>query len=349
MKRINIEENIKNRIIDLITEGSEDRLIAFKPKEEIGVVDLVVKKRGEYRPPTTPKRLGISFKTGRAFSALPKDNSKELSFQVNIFIGPGQTDSIIEDISQESFISSKDFYLMFIYFDEVKQDVSNVWIIPSFMFSEIAEPIKSEDNKAILRFETTVDPKKKDKYSRFLINRKELGNFLLEIIEIKGNINFGRDSFADDRTINLDKLEKFITEARENTYATDLKSIENPRLSGSIQLEYQKADYFYQDIYFTGSKIFIGQEIVYYNNRPIWAMNYLGSAVEKDILAFLKESLLKLSQECRLGKKCQFEKRELEYQDEGQGSLEYFSGKEQVFQKNKDVYSLTYQGGLISK
>lgn len=184
MKRINIEEDIKNRIIDLITEGSEDRLIAFKPKEEIGAVDLVVKKRGEYRPSITPKRLGVSFKTGRAFSALPKDKSKELSFRVNIFIGPSKTSGIIKDILQENFVPNKDFYLMFIYFDEVKQDVSNVWIIPSFMFSEIAEPKKLEDSKAILRFETTVDPKKKDKYTRFLIAQKELGNFLLETIGI---------------------------------------------------------------------------------------------------------------------------------------------------------------------
>ena len=183
MKRINIEENIENRIIDLITEGSEDRLIAFKPKEETGAIDLVVKKRGKYKPVVTPKRLGASFKTGRAFSALPKDKSQELSFQINIFIGPSQTNNIIEDILQENFIPSKDFYLMFIYFDEVKQDVSNVWIIPSFMFSEIAEPVKSEDNKAILRFETAIDSKKKDKYARFSIAQKELGNFILETIE----------------------------------------------------------------------------------------------------------------------------------------------------------------------
>lgn len=183
MKGINVEENIKNRIIDLITEGSEDRLIVFKPKEDIKAVDLVVKKRGEYKPPIILKRLGVSFKTGRAFSALPKDKSKELFFQLNIFVGPSQTNSIIKDILQVNFIPSKDFYLMFIYFDEVKQDVSNVWIIPSSLFLEIAEHKKLEDNKAILRFETTAGSEKKDKYARFLITKKELGNFLLGIIE----------------------------------------------------------------------------------------------------------------------------------------------------------------------
>ncbi len=349
MKRINIEENIENLIIDLIAKGSEDRLIAFKPKEDTRSVDLVVKKKGEYKPPISPKQLKISSKIGRAFSTLHKATSRELSFQVNIFIGPGKTYTITKDILQESFIPDKDFYLMFIFFDEVEQDVSNIWIIPSFIFSETAELQKSEDNKATLRFETTVDIEKKDKYTRFLIDKKELGNFLLETIETKNNINFAKNSFAEDKVINLNGLKKFISEARENTYATGSKSTENPRLSGSEQLEYQKADYFYQDIYFTGSKMLTGFQIVYYNNRPIWVMNYFGGIIKKDILAFLKESLLKLSQECRFGKNCQFEKRELKYQDVGQGSLEYFSGKEQIFQKNKDVYSLTYQGGLISK
>ena len=157
---MNIEENIENRIIDLIIKGSEDRLIAFKPKEDTGSVDLVIKKRGDY-------------------------TSKELSFQINIFIGHSKTESIVKNILQNNFIPSKDFYLMFICFDEVKQDVSNIWIISSFMFSEIAELQKSEDNKIILRFETTAVPEKKDKYARFLVDKKNLGNFLLEIIKTK--------------------------------------------------------------------------------------------------------------------------------------------------------------------
>ena len=157
MKEINIEENIENRVIDLITEGSEDRLIVFKPKEDTEVIDLVVKKRGEYK-------------------------KREISFQINIFIGPGGMDRITKDISRENFAPDKSFYLMFVYFDIVKQDVNNIWIIPSAAFLEVSESRKSEDNKPILRFETTTVPEKQDKYAKFLIDKKELGNFLLEII-----------------------------------------------------------------------------------------------------------------------------------------------------------------------
>jgi len=347
MKLINIEENVKNRIIDLITEGSEDRLISFKPSKEKSVADLIVKKRGGYNPPIFSKRLGSPIKTKKVFSDTSKFGGRELSFQINIFIGPEKNKNIAKDILQESFIPGKDFYLMFVYFDEVKQSISNIWIIPSLIFSELAELKKIENNKAILRFESALNLETKDKYARFLIKQKELGNFLLETINAKNGVNFLRNNFLYDEAINLDKLKKFIIESRENTYAADSKQIENPRISGSVQLEYQKADYFYQDIYFAGSKIFIGQETVYFNNRPVWAMNYLGDIAKQEILSFLKLSLLKLSQECRFGKKCQFEKRELEYQDNGQGELDLFSGKESIYQKNKNIYNLTYQGGLL--
>ena len=191
MKGINIEENIKNRIIDLITKESENRLIAFKPKEYTGFVDLIVKKRGEYKSPAIIKNgtnssqaiAKNSFKVGKSFAVSPKTKSEELSFQVNVFVGPGKTNIISKDILRDNFISNKGLYLMFIYFDEVKQNISGIWIVPSSIFSEIAKPQKLENNKTALRFETTVNSEEQDKYSRFLIDKKELGNFLLQIIE----------------------------------------------------------------------------------------------------------------------------------------------------------------------
>ncbi|MDD4664324.1 MAG: hypothetical protein PHD83_06655 [Caldisericia bacterium] len=182
MKRINIEENIKNRMIDLVAEGSENRLIAFKPDKNNGVVtDLIVKKKGEYKPPTALKRLGVSFETKRIFSKPAEDKSKEISFQIHIFIGPSNPESITKDIYQDDIVFDKNFYLMFIYFDEVKQYVSNVWVIPSLSFLEVAEPQKLENNKAVLKFKIIKNPQ--DKYRKFLIDQKELGDFLLKIID----------------------------------------------------------------------------------------------------------------------------------------------------------------------
>ncbi len=149
--------------------------------------------------------------------------------------------------------------------------------------------------------------------------------------------------------INFNELKVFITEARKNTYAGDGKRTENPFLASSVQLEYKKGEYFYRDIYFGGEKNFVGQEVVYQSDKPVWSMVYCGSAEPPEVTGFLKKSLLNLSEKCRFGGKCEFEENDLKYKDEGEGTIERFDGEEKIFIKEKNVYKLKYQGGLILK
>ena len=93
----------------------------------------------------------------------------------------------------------------------------------------------------------------------------------------------------------------------------------------------------------------MGQEIVYQNNKPIWSMIYKGQEPEKNITAFLRKSLLKLSKVCRLGGSCEFREEIYKYQDKGSGSLENFSGEEVILRNGVQVYILNYMGGLLAK
>ena len=77
-------------------------------------------------------------------------------------------------------------------------------------------------------------------------------------------------------------------------------------------------------------------------------MNYIGNQIGRLETVFLKESLFKLAEKCRLGGVCEYEKRELKYQDHGQGTLEDFFGKEEISLENKNIYKLEYRGGTIS-
>lgn len=320
----NIAEEIENKIIDQITLGSGSRLIAFKPEKNLMGADLAVERRGGY------KEKGIFFK-------------------ILGFVGPAETDDFVKDFLQDDFKTDKNFYLLFVYFDEVKQKINNyIWLIPSLQFRDIAESVKSPEGKIFLRFQAPLDIKSKNKYSKFLINIKELGKLVLSAIE-SGKLDFEDVFFQENKIINLERLKEFIAEARRNTYASDATSTDNPRLLGSVQLEFQKGDYFYRDIYFSGDQKFVGQEIVYQNSKPVWAMNYIGDAIGKTEISFLKESLFELSGKCRFGQVSEFEKRELKYKDEGQGTLEDFSGHEEIFLEQKSIYKLDYQGGLISK
>jgi len=149
--------------------------------------------------------------------------------------------------------------------------------------------------------------------------------------------------------MSFNELKIFIAEARRNTYASGKNSVEKPLLIGSHQFEYRKGDYFYRDIYFGGEENFTGQEVVYQSDKPIWSMVYCGSVEPEEISDFLKNSLLNLSKKCRFGEECEFEEGDLKYEDKGEGTLERFIGKEQIFIKDESVYELNYQGVLISK
>ena len=313
------KEDIENKIIDWIDMGASSRLIIFKPKNGKQGADLAIKKKGEYK-------------------------GKEIYLQINSSATPIMGQDFTRDVPWDSFAADKSFYLMFVYFDEIKQDISSYfWIVPSLFFKDAVEPEKI-NGKSVMRFSAPTDIKKQNKYSKFLVNKKDLGKLFLKIIESKEEYEFSGQGV---KIINLENLKKFISEARENTYAGDGVPADDPRLTGSFQFEFQKADYFYRDIYFAGENNFIGQEIIYQNNKPVWGMNYFGNNPDKEATIFLKQSLFEMSQECRFGQACEFEKSGLKYEDHGQGNMENFSGKEQIAKKEKIIYSLTYHGGLI--
>lgn len=317
----NIQEEVENKIIDAVTFAAGGRLIAFKPENMKKGADLVIERKGKY------KEGGISFK-------------------INIFVRPTGDYNIVKDFLPEDLNFSKDFYLLFVFFNEVEQKIDDrIWLVPSLEFKDMAEIIKSPDNKKTFRFQSSLESK--GKYSKFLIDIRDLGKILLFSLESGEKVDFKVASFGEEKAINLASLKEFITEARENTYAASGSEVDNPRLLGSRQFDFQKGDYFYRDIFFQGGKKFIGQEIIYQSNIPVWGMNYLGEITGRTETDFLKESLLELSDRCRFGQLCQFEKRELKYKDSGQGDLSDFYGKEQIFYKDKNIYNLTYQGGLI--
>ncbi len=317
-------QKIKNKVIEWITKKAEGRVTIFKPKAGMKGVDFIVKKRGEYKG----KGVYVQVKACRSLH-----NDK-------IFI---------KDIQQKDFEPREDFYLIFTYFDLAEQDLSDyVWLVPSLEFRDLAEIITSESGEALLRFEAPISPRKRSKYTKFLINKKDLAQVLVKIATSE-KFEFSEIGPQEIRIINLKELKKFIVEARRNTYAGEGKRVDNPRLVGSIQMEYQKRDYLYRDIYFSGEKNFIGQEVIYQNNNPVWSMVYFGSTEPKEVSDFLKKSLSFLAEECRFGEKCEFEKTPFRYEDKGEGALKRFNGEEKIFIKGKNVYELSYQGGLISK
>lgn len=73
--------------------------------------------------------------------------------------------------------------------------------------------------------------------------------------------------------IPIDHIKSFLIEAKKQTYANEKVEKVSSSRWGSKDYEYQKENMIYHDTYFGGTN-FIGEEVVYINNKIYWAMNY---------------------------------------------------------------------------
>jgi hypothetical protein len=263
----NIQEKVENKIIDNIELGASGRLVIIKPEEK-GFEDyLTIAPKSKYK-------------------------EKSINFRIIPLVIPSESLKFVKDFLKESFFANERTYLVFSYFNKPQQKVENyVWLVPTLEFLDIAENIKNEDGKDILRFESIFDLEKKDKYSGFLVKTKNLGKLIIDAYKNKGQFDFERSGIKSKKEINFEELKNFLYTARLQTYASGEKPVENPQSAGSKQFKFQKGDYFYRDIFFSGDNRFIGQEIIYLDSKPIWVMNYIGNQLGKIETDFLKFKL----------------------------------------------------------
>lgn len=158
----------------------------------------------------------------------------------------------------------------------------------------------------------------------------------------------------------MDKLEQFLVSAKLNTYANGKSARVEASRQGSkdyhFEEQYGDKKYVYHDTYFGGKK-FIGEEVVYIDSKPVFAMNYYGVVLddEKSEMVFndvLRPSLMKVGEDKRvlpLRGPSEFEVGNFVYKFETIGTLENFTGEEKIFEGDKIVYKLYCHGGLIEK
>lgn len=148
-------------------------------------------------------------------------------------------------------------------------------------------------------------------------------------------------------------LDKFLVEAKKQTYANDkIEKIDSSRLN-SNDYEYRKDNMIYHDTYFGGTR-FIGEEVVYIDNQIYWAMNYYGVTLDESLGEeamdnALRPALMKVGEDNIIpvrGPK-EFINGEYKYTFEVEGDINYFNGTEKVFKGNRKIFELKCNGGLI--
>ena len=152
--------------------------------------------------------------------------------------------------------------------------------------------------------------------------------------------------------ITLEQLSDFLSKANKHTYAADGIKTESTRLA-SEDFDFKEGDLTYHDTYF-GSDKFIGEEIVWKNEKMIWGMNYYGKVLSavvsgEEIYEFLKKALSQVEDAMPFRGPKAFDEENFHYRNSNSGSVEEFHGIEMILYQESRIYELQYHGGIAKK
>ena len=149
-----------------------------------------------------------------------------------------------------------------------------------------------------------------------------------------------------------DNLSDFLKKANKFTYAAEGAIKATSARLGSKDYEFKDGSWTYHDTYFGGVE-FIGEEIVYKDDVPLWGMNYNGfvlepsvteAEIDKSLRGALKQDFTDMIP-VRGPKNFKIEN--YEYKNNITGELNRFEGREEVFRDGKLIYYGVFHGGLI--
>jgi hypothetical protein len=149
----------------------------------------------------------------------------------------------------------------------------------------------------------------------------------------------------------LEELEAFIVAGKLRTYVGDGARLLSYR-QGSHDLQHADGDFVYHDCY-SGGQDFVGEEVVYWRGRPVWAENYFGRIIEPDLLSaepagqVIKSSLTGMHAEGRFLGGFHATDGDCAYHDASTGDAAWFQGRETIERAGRTAYELHYHGGLI--
>ena len=120
-----------------------------------------------------------------------------------------------------------------------------------------------------------------------------------------------------------------------------------PCRPGSHDLTYREDGYLYIDSYLGGER-FVGEEAVWREGIPVWAMNYSGkvlsSLFEGD---FLKRVLLRGTPDQPFRGPKAYREGDSLYRCETAGSMDWFTGSEEIYTGDERTYLCVFHGGMI--
>jgi hypothetical protein len=147
-------------------------------------------------------------------------------------------------------------------------------------------------------------------------------------------------------------LLRFIVRAKAATYVAGAGANMPSCRPGSRDIRFAEGEFTYLDSYF-GSSDFIGEEVAFRGEVPLWAMNYFGRILNPQKITaaetgqMIQRSLSRMYREGRFLGGFEYPYGDLVYHDSNDGEPDAFTGVEWITRDGEVVYRLVYHGGLI--
>ncbi len=152
--------------------------------------------------------------------------------------------------------------------------------------------------------------------------------------------------------MNKKSLKKFLFDANQAGYARGEEKKWIKEDDGSTTIPFEKGSWKLHDNFF-GGEPYGGRTVVYYQGRPVWMIVYYGwvanEAETSQVYEFLKEALKQMPKEQPFRGPESFREGEYHYRNAWKGTVENFSGKEQILKNAEVVYQASYIGGLVDR
>lgn len=143
-----------------------------------------------------------------------------------------------------------------------------------------------------------------------------------------------------------DELREFLLKAKNKTYAG--KGVESsPSRPLSHDFRYEENDLLYIDTYL-GGECFSGEEAIWKNHVPIWAMNYSGRVIGENFSGdFLKSALREVPYDKPYRGPSYFQDGDYVYVCKVDGTFEWYQGYEEIMCQDVKIYECFFHGGKI--
>lgn len=140
--------------------------------------------------------------------------------------------------------------------------------------------------------------------------------------------------------LDMRECQSFVHLAKRHTYGANGPQETLVLRHGSKDYRFQEGDYHYHDSY-VGNEVFVGEELVYHQQRPLWALAYSGKVLsDRFSSSFLKEALMRVPRNSPFRGPNQYSKGSYHYYCQTEGDFEWFQGKEIIYYEQEKVFEL---------